>query len=64
MSPGRLTGKKKERALAKKRKECRDLILRAYRVELLQESAFFRGKTAGRLVVISASQSTGCSWKK
>ena len=58
---GRLTGKKKEQALARKEQEFRDLILKAYRAEPLQRSAggppasaehFFHGKTAGRLVVV------------
>ncbi|MEO6332504.1 MAG: site-specific DNA-methyltransferase [Gemmatimonadaceae bacterium] len=49
---GRLTGKKKEQALARKEREFRDLILRAYRAESLPESGFFHGKTGGRLVVV------------
>ncbi len=59
---GRLTGKKKEQALARKEQEFRDLILRAYRAEPLQSgsgvsplsshSDFFHGKNAGRLVVV------------
>jgi site-specific DNA-methyltransferase (adenine-specific)/adenine-specific DNA-methyltransferase len=49
---GRLTGKKREQALAKKAQEYRDLILSAYRAEPLPESGFFHGKTAGRLVVV------------
>ena len=49
---GRLTGKKKEQALAKKEQEFRDLILKAYRAEPLSESAFFHGKQGGRLVVV------------
>lgn len=49
---GRLTGKKKEQALAKKEQEFRDLILRAYRAEALPENGFFHGKSAGRLVVV------------
>ncbi|MEX0916554.1 MAG: site-specific DNA-methyltransferase, partial [Candidatus Spechtbacterales bacterium] len=49
---GRLTGKKKEQALAKKEQEFRDLILRAYRAEALPENGFFHGKTGGRLVVV------------
>jgi site-specific DNA-methyltransferase (adenine-specific)/adenine-specific DNA-methyltransferase len=49
---GRLTGKKKEQALARKEQEFRDLILKAYRAEPLADAAFFHGKTAGRLVVV------------
>lgn len=50
---GRLTGKKKAEALARKEREYRELILRAYRAEPLAETEpFFHGKHAGRLVVI------------
>ncbi len=49
---GRLTGKKKEQALAKKEQDFRDLILKAYRAELLPENGFFHGKSNGRLVVV------------
>jgi site-specific DNA-methyltransferase (adenine-specific)/adenine-specific DNA-methyltransferase len=49
---GRLTGKKREEALAKREQEFRDLILKAYRAEPLQETGFFHGKTGARLVVI------------
>lgn len=50
---GRLTGKKKAEALARKEHEYRDLILRAYRAEPLADTeSFFHGKHAGRLVVI------------
>jgi len=49
---GRLTGKKKEQALARKEQEFRDLILKAYRAEPLPETGFFHGKNAGRLVVV------------
>jgi len=49
---GRLTGKEKERALAQKEQEFRDLILRAYKAQPLEGSAFFHGKNAGRLVVV------------
>jgi site-specific DNA-methyltransferase (adenine-specific)/adenine-specific DNA-methyltransferase len=48
----RLTGKKKEQALAKKEQEFRELILKAYRAEPLPEAGFFHGKLAGRLVVV------------
>ena len=49
---GRLTGKKKEQALAKKEAEFRELILKAYRAEPLSEAGFFHGKLASRLVVV------------
>jgi len=49
---GRLTGKKREDALARKEQEFRDLILKAYRAEPLPESGFFHGKTGSRLVVV------------
>ncbi len=49
---GRLIGKKKEAALAKKEQEFRDLILKAYRAEPLPDAAFFHGKSGGRLVVV------------
>ncbi len=49
---GRLTGKKREQALATKEQAFRDLILKAYRAEPLPEAGFFHGKIAGRLVVV------------
>jgi len=49
---GRLSGKKKEQALARKEQEFRDLILKAYRAEPLPEAGFFHGKNGGRLVVV------------
>ncbi|MCA9470155.1 MAG: site-specific DNA-methyltransferase, partial [Nitrospira sp.] len=49
---GRLTGKKKEQALARKEQEFRELILKAYRAEPLPETGFFHGKHGGRLVVV------------
>ena len=49
---GRLTGKKKEQALARREQEFRDLILKAYRAEPLTEAGFFHGKTGARLVVV------------
>jgi len=49
---GRLTGKKKEQAIARKEQEFRDLILKAYRAEPLPETGFFHGKNGGRLVVV------------
>jgi len=54
----RLTGKKKEQALAKKEREFRELILKAYRAEPLAgagrtgDDGFFHGKLGGRLVVV------------
>ncbi|MGE3153795.1 MAG: DNA methyltransferase [Nitrospiraceae bacterium] len=48
----RLTGKKKEDALAKKESEFRELILKAYRAEPLPDAGFFHGKLASRLVVV------------
>jgi len=49
---GRLTGTQKEQALAQKEREFRDLILRAYRAQPLEDASFFHGKNAGRLVVV------------
>ena len=51
---GRLTGEQKEQALAQKEREFRTLILRAYKAEVLPESAgsFFHGSANGRLVVV------------
>ncbi|CUS36378.1 DNA methyltransferase [Candidatus Nitrospira nitrificans] len=49
---GRLTGKQKEQALAKKEQEFRELILKAYRAEPLPHTGFFHGKNSGRLVVV------------
>jgi site-specific DNA-methyltransferase (adenine-specific)/adenine-specific DNA-methyltransferase len=49
---GRLSGKKREQALAKKEQEFRELILKAYRAEPLADSGFFHGRQAGRLIVI------------
>jgi DNA modification methylase len=53
---GRLSGKKKEQALARKEQEFRDLILKAYRAEPLvsggSQDVFFHGKNGGRLVVV------------
>jgi hypothetical protein len=49
---GRLSGKKKEQALAKKEAEFRELILKAYRAEPLPDTGFFHGKNSGRLVVV------------
>ncbi|MGH8469218.1 MAG: DNA methyltransferase [Gammaproteobacteria bacterium] len=49
---GRLSGKQKEEALAQKEREFRDLILRAYHAQPLEDASFFHGKNAGRLVVV------------
>ncbi|MBS0181608.1 MAG: site-specific DNA-methyltransferase [Nitrospira sp.] len=49
---GRLTGKQKEQALAKKETEFRELILKAYKAEPLSDAGFFHGKQGGRLVVV------------
>jgi site-specific DNA-methyltransferase (adenine-specific)/adenine-specific DNA-methyltransferase len=49
---GRLSAKKKADALARKEREFRDLILRAYKAQPLEGDAFFHGKNAGRLVVV------------
>jgi site-specific DNA-methyltransferase (adenine-specific)/adenine-specific DNA-methyltransferase len=49
---GRLTGQQKEQALAQKQREFRDLILRAYRAQPLEDMSFFHGKNAGRLLVV------------
>jgi adenine-specific DNA-methyltransferase len=49
---GRLAGKKREQAFARKEQDFRDLILKAYRAEPLADTAFFHGKSGGRLVVV------------
>ncbi|HLD44158.1 MAG TPA: DNA methyltransferase [bacterium] len=49
---GRLTGKKKEQALARKEQEFRDLILKAYKATPTNASGFFQGTTGNRLVVV------------
>jgi adenine-specific DNA-methyltransferase len=38
--------------LARKEREFRDLILRAYKAQPLEDANFFHGKNAGRLVVV------------
>ncbi|NNN05221.1 MAG: site-specific DNA-methyltransferase [Elusimicrobia bacterium] len=48
----RLSAKKKADALAKKERDFRELILRAYRAEPIENVGFFHGKHAGRLVVV------------
>jgi site-specific DNA-methyltransferase (adenine-specific)/adenine-specific DNA-methyltransferase len=47
-----LSAKKKADALARKEREFRDLILKAYRAEPLPDAGFFQGKNGGRLVVV------------
>jgi site-specific DNA-methyltransferase (adenine-specific)/adenine-specific DNA-methyltransferase len=49
---GRLTGKKKEQALAQREQEFRDLILKAYRAEPVPDAGFFHGRSGPRLVVV------------
>jgi len=48
----RLSSKKRAAALAKKEREFRELILKAYKAQPLEGDAFFHGKNAGRLVVV------------
>lgn len=49
---GRLTPEQREVALVRKEREYRDLILRAYKAEPLQDAGSFHGKRGGRLVVV------------
>ena len=49
---GRLTRDQKEEALAQKEKEFRELILRGYKAQPLEDASFFHGRNGGRLVVI------------
>lgn len=49
---GRLTGKKREQALARKEQAFRSLILKAYRAEPLPDASFFHGRHGARLVVV------------
>jgi adenine-specific DNA-methyltransferase len=49
---GNLSRKQKEEALARKEREFRELILRAYKAAPLEGDAFFHGRNAGRLVVV------------
>ena len=49
---GRLTQVQKEAALTHKEREFRDLILRAYKAQPLEDQNFFHGKNSGRLVVV------------
>ena len=49
---GRLSREQKEEALAQKEREFRELILRAYKAQPLEDASFFHGRNGGRLVVI------------
>jgi len=49
---GRLSREQKEQALARKEVEFRELILKAYKAQPLEDTSFFHGKNAGRLVVV------------
>ncbi len=49
---GNLSKKRKEEALARKEREFRELILRAYKAQPLENESFFHGRNAGRLVVV------------
>lgn len=49
---GNLSAKKKAEVLARKEREFRELILRAYRAAPLASEPFFHGQHAGRLVVV------------
>ncbi|MBA3902360.1 MAG: site-specific DNA-methyltransferase [Rhodocyclaceae bacterium] len=53
---GRLSREQKEEALAQKEKEFRELILRAYKAQPLEDASFFHGRSSvnggGRLVVV------------
>lgn len=49
---GNLSAKRKAEALARKEREFRELILRAYKAQPLEGESFFHGKLAGRLVVV------------
>ena len=49
---GPLSSSQKEQALAQKEREFRELILRAYKAQPLEDATFFHGANAGRLVVI------------
>jgi len=49
---GRLSREQKEDALAQKEKEFRELILRAYKAQPLEDASFFHGRNGGRLVVV------------
>ena len=49
---GNLNKKRKDEALARKEREFRELILRAYKAQPLENETFFHGRNAGRLVVV------------
>ncbi|MBS3935631.1 MAG: site-specific DNA-methyltransferase [Sulfuritalea sp.] len=49
---GRLSREQKEEALARKEREFRELILRAYKAQPLEDASFFHGRNGGRLVVV------------
>lgn len=49
---GRLNPSQREQALAQKERDFRELILRAYKAEQLENDGFFHGKQTSRLVVI------------
>ncbi len=49
---GPLSSSQKEQALLSKEREFRELILRAYKAQPLEDATFFHGANAGRLVVI------------
>jgi site-specific DNA-methyltransferase (adenine-specific)/adenine-specific DNA-methyltransferase len=49
---GNLSAKRKADALARKEREFRELILRAYRAAPLENDAFFHGQHNGRLIAI------------
>jgi len=48
----RLSGKAKDKALAAKEKEFRELILKAYKSQPLPNDEFFHGKSGNRLIVV------------
>jgi len=50
--PANLSAKRRADALARKEREYRELILRAYRASPLENDAFFHGQHAGRLIAI------------
>ena len=58
---GRLTGKKKEQALARKEQEFRDLILKAYRAEPLGGGSFGPGSAGGSPAVSGGPPETSSS---
>ena len=48
----RLSGRAKEKALATKEKEFRDLILKSYKSQPLTNDEFFHGKSGNRIIVV------------